>query len=80
MKLSEFEANASQSGRTQWWDAGIKPAREGIYEVRVPTLDHRAFARWTGQFWCNWAPSAHLAQRCEWRGLRDGYAWRVMPS
>lgn len=66
------------ANQIRWYDAGTRPSREGVYEVRVPTLATRAFARWTGTggFWCNWAVSIEKAHRCEWRGLRAGYEWR----
>ncbi len=53
----------------RWLDAGTRPAQPGVLEVRVPTVAYRTWARWTGEYWCNWA-------LCSWRGIRTGYDWR----
>lgn len=60
----------------RWLDAGTRPAQPGVLEVRVPTVAYRTWARWTGEYWCNWATSPERAALCSWRGIRTGYDWR----
>jgi len=60
----------------RWYDAGIRPARPGVYPVRVPNLDRKTWARWTGQHWCCWGITPEMAALCEWPGLR-GYEWHA---
>lgn len=74
--MAEHRTEEMTQNQIRWYDAGTKPSREGIYEVRVPTLSARAFARWTGEYWCNWALTPRTAAKCEWRGLRAGHVWR----
>jgi len=60
----------------RWWDASIKPARPGTYEVQVRSSGtRRTWARWTGEHWCCWALSPAKAALCDWRGQLAGYAW-----
>jgi hypothetical protein len=61
----------------QWFDAAKRPARPGVYQVLVPSLDRRTWARWTGEHWTCWSPSPQGAAMCQWAGIRDGYYWRV---
>ncbi len=61
-----------------WFSAAKRPTRPGIYPVRVPNLDRvDAWARWTGEYWTNWATSVRGAEQCQWRGIRDGFDWRI---
>jgi hypothetical protein len=60
-----------------WFNAAKRPTRPGVYPVRVPNLSLEAWARWTGEYWTCWAPSAKQAALCQWRGIRIGYDWRI---
>ena len=51
-------------------------------EVRVSfssaictTRVRERFARWTGEYWCCWAPTLQQASQCDWRGPSTGYLW-----
>jgi hypothetical protein len=59
-----------------WFTADKQPAQPGIYEVKVPNLVPRAWARWTGQFWTCWALSKDKAAHLQWQGVRP-YPWRL---
>lgn len=59
-----------------WFPAAKRPARPGVYPVRVPNLDRSTWARWTGEHWTCWAPTPELAARCQWKGVRD-YEWKL---
>jgi len=54
--------------------ARFAPPRPGVYPVRVDGAQR--WARWTGDYWCNWGPDADRAARCEWRGPAAGFDWR----
>lgn len=59
-----------------WREADILPSEPGVYLVLVQ-LEQR-FAKWTGEFWCNWSPAADRAAMCHWRGPSAGYVWREL--
>src|SRR5437660_11344661 len=54
----------------RWLDAGTRPAQPGVLEVLVPNVVYRTWARWTGEYWCNWPTRPEPAAVCSWRGIR----------
>jgi hypothetical protein len=67
-----------------WRSPNLKPPAPGIYRVQVPIYEglrndvvdvNRRWARWTGEWWCCWSPSAHQAAMCQWKGPSAGYCW-----
>lgn len=61
-----------------WLDRAITPCVPGVYQVRTEALPAPAFARWTGEHWCNCGVTLERAARCAWRGP-DGYEWKEPP-
>jgi hypothetical protein len=67
-----------------WRPPGVKPSAPGVYPVEVPifsVIEHdiidvnRRYARWTGEYWCCWSPTAEQAAMCQWKGPAAGYCW-----
>jgi hypothetical protein len=67
-----------------WRPPHIKPPVPTIYRVQVPIYEvlrneifdvNQRWARWTGEWWCCWAPTAHKAAMCGWKGPSAGYCW-----
>jgi hypothetical protein len=74
----------SKQKLTPWFPASVKPARDGVYEVRGTSFDERNFRRWNGSGWGSTfgAPSVicqqdesvlyrHGEDMTGWRGLAE---------
>jgi len=70
-----------------WHLSQSLPPAPGVYRVLIsfpsairPTRVRERFARWTGEYWCCWAPTVQRARCCEWRGPSAGYLWGYLDA
>jgi len=59
---------------TPWFPKKIKPAKEGLYEIKTPGKNSYSYqAKWTGSRWIgNWhedVPETDELKIKEWRGI-----------
>lgn len=71
-------ATTPRAAKTAWFPPHIKPVRVGVYETRGGFAGPWVkFQRWTGRYWCCYAPNAHAASKERLQsGLRMYPQWR----
>jgi hypothetical protein len=61
------EERLSELERTDWFDAKIKPAYEGRYEIETEAWPYPQYCNWDGKKWSRW--EGDDIKVTQWRGL-----------